>query len=139
MDDAFIKINTALLNTVSRPFPTNGNGGAQNKPKLASPPARCSLCGKPLIEFEFRDHFALTCDTVGCYLFRQTQECRAKNPRQEEKDRCYKWSSSYEDFKAQKRENYRLLRNLGIEPKEASLKSNSNKQTQLALGNGGQT
>jgi hypothetical protein len=132
MDDAFIKVNTALLDKVSRPFPTNGNGGAQNKPKLASPPAWCSLCGKPLIEFEFRDHFALTCDTVGCYLFRQTQECRAKNPGQEEK-RHYRCATTYEDFKAQKRENYRLLRDLGIEPKEASLKSNSNKQTQLAL------
>jgi hypothetical protein len=130
MDDAFI-MNTALLDSVSRPFPINGNGWEQNKPKLASPPAKCSVCGKPLIEFEFRDHFALTCDTVGCYLFRQTQECRAKNPRQEGK-RHYRCATTYEDFKAQKRENYRLLRNLGIEPREASLKA-TNKQTQLAL------
>jgi hypothetical protein len=94
------------------------------------------MCGKLLIEFEFRDGLALTCDTVGCYLFRQTQECRAKNPRQEEKDRCYKWSSSYEDFKVQKRERYHQLRDAGIEPKKANVMSNSNKQTQLALGNG---
>jgi hypothetical protein len=131
MDDAFI-MNTALLDSVSRPFPTNGNGGEEHKPKLASPPARCRMCGKLLIEFEFRDGLALTCNTVGCYQSRQPQVYRAKNPRTLSEAPKYR-TSTYEDHKAQKRENYRLLRNLGIEPKQASLKSNSNKQTQLAL------
>jgi len=134
MDDAFI-MNITLFDSFSPPFPGNGNGRDQNKPKLASPPARCSVCGKPLIEFEFRDGFALTCDTVGCYQSRQPQVYRTKNAETLPGAAKYR-TSTYDDFKAQKRENYRLLRNLGIEPQDANLMSSSNQRTEAALSRG---
>jgi len=80
-------------------------------------------------------YYAYECDNVYCYLFAHPQHYEPKNP--EVLSQAIRhhnvYSSTYEDYKAQKRENYQLLRNLGIEPKQANLMSSSNRQTQLAL------
>ncbi len=87
MDDAFI-MTTTFLDSLSPPFFNHGDGRDQ-KPRLASPRVKCSRCGKPLIEIEFTNHLALACDNWHCYLFRQPQGCRTKNPEQEEKRHYY--------------------------------------------------
>ena len=77
MDDAFI-MTTAFFDSFSPPF-SHGNGESQPR-RLASPPANCTVCGEPLIEMEFTKGFVVVCDNWKCYLFRQPQGTREKNP-----------------------------------------------------------
>ena len=83
MDDAFIMTTTNIL------YPAFFDGGRDQPRRLASPPASCSMCGEPLIEIEFSKGFELTCDKVGCYLFRRPQGIRLKEPKVEQEATSY--------------------------------------------------
>jgi hypothetical protein len=99
----------------------------------------CKNCEQKLLKIDGNSaYYAYECDNVYCYLFAHPQHYGPKNPEALPQAARYRnvYSSTYEDYKAQKRENYELLRNLGIEPKQANLMSSSKKQTQLALENG---
>ena len=95
----------------------------------------CKLCKHKLLRLDGNSqYYAYGCDNVYCHLFAHPQHYEPKNPGViSEATQSRRASHTYESYKAQKRENYRLLRNLDIKPKQASLMSNSNKQTQLAL------
>ena len=99
----------------------------------------CKNCEQELLQLDGNSqYYAYECDNVYCHLFAHPQHYEPKNPEALSQAARYRnvYSSTYEGYKAQKRENYQLLRNLGIEPKQANLLSNSKKQTQLALENG---
>jgi len=95
----------------------------------------CKNCEQKLLRIDGNSAYcAYECDNVYCHLFAHPQHYEPKNHKAiPEAIRSRRASSTYESYKAQKRENYQLLRNLGIEPKQANLISNSKKQTQLAL------
>jgi len=114
MSDVYI-MNTAFLDSFSSPLPT----WRDQKPRLASPPANCRLCGEPLIEIEFKKYFALVCDNDRCHMFRQPQGYRSKDPNPEP-------ALSYLE---QRKTNYQALRALGIPCIKASILS-SNKRTE---------
>jgi len=87
------------------------------------------------MEIEFKNGFECVCDNWQCYMYRRPQRCRTKVP-EATADGSNHWARSgpsYEAYKDRKRENYRLLRDIGIEPQKANLMSSSNKQTELAL------
>ncbi|MBV6343213.1 hypothetical protein [Candidatus Magnetobacterium casense] len=132
MDDAFI-MTTAFFNLLTTPFLANGQGEDPPR-KLASPPVQCTECGEPLIEMEFTRGFHLVCDNWRCRLFRQPQVCRTKNPGGDTPIQRWdaRYPQRYEQYKTQKRENYRLLVENGIPPIEARAMT-SNKQTRIAL------
>ena len=97
----------------------------------------CKFCGQELLQMNGNsNYYVYVCDDWHCHIFRQPQAYRARNP-DALPELIPRYRSrrgfTYEDFKVQKRENYQVLRNLGIAPKAANLKSSSNKQTQLAL------
>ena len=95
----------------------------------------CQNCEQPLMEMEFSKGFEYVCDNWQCYMFRRPQRCRTKIP-EATADGSNHWARSgpsYEAYKDRKRENYRLLRDIGIEPQKANLMSSSSKQTELAL------
>lgn len=96
------------------------------------------LCGQELVRLIGNAHCdAYGCDNWHCYLFKQPQKYQSKNPRALPPTARYRRQSpTYEAFKEHKRQNYQLLRNLGIEPKRASLISSSSKKTQLTLAMG---
>jgi len=100
----------------------------------------CKNCEQELLRIDGNSaYYAYECDNVYCYLFAHPQHYEPTNPEAvPEATRSRRASSTYESYKAQKRENYQLLRNLGIEPKQANLISNSKKQTRLALEGGDQ-
>lgn len=133
MNDAYI-LSACFLNSLSPPILINGR---DQKPRLASPPANCRLCGEPLIEIGFPKHFAIMCDNDRCHIFRQSQANRDRNSDALPTlmPQCRGRGATYENYKAQKRENSQLLRNLDIPAREAGAMT-SNKQTQLALENG---
>jgi hypothetical protein len=67
-------LHSAFLDSLRPPLRCAGGQPA----RLASPAAACYMCGEPLIEMEFRGHFALMCDNWRCILYRQSQGSRAK-------------------------------------------------------------
>ena len=131
MDDAFI-LNTTFLSTFFPPFFSNGRG---QKPTLASPPTNCSnpVCRQPLIEIEFKRHFALVCDNIHCDLFRQPQGSREKEPSLESETEGKSkpiWARGlgYQVHNERKKANYRLLRDLGLSCNEVK-NNTSDKRT----------
>lgn len=116
-DDAYILTTTTYFRYP--PF-LNGNGESQPR-RLASPPANCTMCGEPLIEHEFTKGFELTCDKVGCYMFRQPQRVRYKEPLEvKPKPSIPKTEQpNYQGYLEQRTWNYQRLCELGFGAVEA--------------------
>jgi hypothetical protein len=94
----------------------------------------CPNCNEPLIEIEFKDGFQIVCDNWRCYLYRQPQRNRLKEPEAVTIGSYYrpKAGPTYEAYKEHRKENYRVLVGLGISPIEARNMA-SDKQTRFAL------
>lgn len=143
MDDAFI-MNTTFLNSFPPFFDIggegllhsrhhSGNGGGEQLGIL------CKACGDSMIEIEFRTHYRIVCDNDQCYLFRERQGSRAKEIEEPAKpvesiNRLLR--PSYSAYLEERRQNYHLLRNLGISSTEAPGMT-SRKQTRIYLEQNG--
>ena len=94
----------------------------------------CKHCGQPLLQVSCNTkYYVFLCDNWHCFLFRQPQAYEEK-PQAEplHKERTGTRRRGYLYYLSQKKENYHLLRKLGIPSYEAALMT-SNKQTRLAL------
>ena len=91
----------------------------------------CKNCGQPLIGIKFSIGLCYVCDNWRCYLYRQRQDL-SLDDKADTGNGPPKYRSAREAYDAQRRENYQLLRNLGIPSREAA-NMTSNKQTRLVL------
>ena len=97
----------------------------------------CKNCGQPLIAIKFQAGSIYVCDNWRCYLYRDRQGTDIKEPEEPMQPKpsypgSPKYFSAREAYDAQRRENYQLLRNIGIPSREAA-NMTSNKQTRLVL------
>lgn len=88
----------------------------------------CSSCGLGLIEIDFnREYYLRQCDNARCPEFKGRQGVREKSlaevigePEIKKPSISHTDRPGYETWLEEKRKNYRLLRNLGVPPKEAA-------------------
>ena len=97
----------------------------------------CKNCGQPLIAIKFQNGSIYVCDNWQCHFYRERQGSDIKEPEEPTQPKpaypgSVKYLSTRETYDAKRRENYRLLRNLGIPSREAA-NMTSNKQTRFAL------
>lgn len=97
----------------------------------------CPGCGMPLYEYAFNSsHYRIFCDNFKCSLFKQTQDSREKETEEETpkpRESFVRYlRSSYSAYNEERRQNYHLLRSLGVSSYEAPNMA-SRKQTRIYL------
>jgi len=105
----------------------------------------CPHCGQPLFEMNInKTHYPIVCDNIKCLKYRQPQGYRKISPAIElpstpdpepKSNRLLR--PSYHTYLEQRQINYRILRDLGIEPTVAAgLTSNKQTREQERLARG---
>ena len=106
------------------------------EPRLASPARYCMTCGAPLIQTRLNRYVAFVCDNWRCTLFRERQGYKEVEPRPSSENTSTapggRNPEAYLRYLTQRRENYRMLRQVGVPPVEAS-RLTSNRQARLTL------
>lgn len=94
----------------------------------------CAWCGHPLVSVGFHQHARLQCDNWQCPAYRESQGIIPRPVEAPEKRHAPPRAlrPSYRAYLFRRRENYRRLREAGINSREAAAMT-SDKQTEFAL------
>ena len=101
----------------------------------------CSWCGQKLIKIPFGTRYALVCDNHKCHLFRERQvsEVKVKATKDEASNLHRKTLRGYRNYLKKKRDNYRKLRDAGVDCRTAAKCQSDKRVRELLESFGGES